>query len=41
MRTTDIYRGVTPFLAVFFVVLMLVTFLPQITLGSMEMFMPR
>lgn len=40
MRTTDIYRGVVPFLLVFFAVLVLVTFLPEIALLSMNIFMP-
>ena len=41
MRTADIYRGVVPFLVVFMTVLILVTFLPEIALTSMHIFMPE
>lgn len=41
METTDIYRGVAPFLLVFFVVLGVVTFLPGLSLASMNFFMPN
>ena len=39
MQTGHIYRGVSPFLFVFLAVLILVTFVPAISLGSMNAFM--
>mgnify|MGYP000291579520 CR=1 FL=1 len=39
MKTTDIYRGVFPFFAVFLLVLVLVTFVPAVALTSMDLFM--
>ena len=39
MKTADIYRGVSPFFFVFLGILLLVTFVPAISLGSMDTFM--
>ena len=39
MRAPDIYRGVVPFFLVFLVVLMLITFVPSISLWSVDLFM--
>lgn len=39
MRTADIYRGVVPFLFVFLLALILITFLPAISLASADLFM--
>ena len=41
MRTTDIYRGVSPFFFVFLIVLLVITFVPQVSLTSMDIFMLR
>ncbi len=39
MRTADIYRGVMPFFVVFLLALILITFVPSITLWGMELFL--
>ncbi|RJL14820.1 TRAP transporter large permease [Paracoccus siganidrum] len=39
MRTPDIYRGVLPFFWIFVAVLLLITYLPSITLWGMELFL--
>lgn len=39
MKTQHIYRGVSPFLLVFLAVLILITFVPAVSLTSMNMFM--
>lgn len=39
MRTADIYRGVMPFFAIFLVALLIVTFVPAISLLSAQLFM--
>ncbi|EEB82385.1 TRAP transporter large permease [Roseobacter sp. GAI101] len=39
MKTADIYRGVTPFFVIFLIALLIITFVPAISLVSMDMFM--
>ncbi|MEY8140785.1 TRAP transporter large permease [Falsihalocynthiibacter sp. CO-5D18] len=39
MQTLDIYRGVLPFFAVFLAALLLITFVPAISLWGMELFL--
>ena len=39
MRAADIYRGVIPFFLVFLAVLMLITFVPSITLWGVDLFL--
>ncbi len=39
MQTLDIYRGVLPFFVVFLIALLLITFVPSISLWGMELFL--
>jgi len=39
VRTAEVYRGVLPFFLIFLIVLVIVTFIPQIAITSMDLFM--